>query len=49
MQLSLYAGLHFQTCAILQLLLLNQQGLVISIHMPFLQLNDIESVISQLL
>jgi len=37
---SLYASLHFQTCSILQLCLLNLQGLVISLHMSFLQLND---------
>jgi len=49
MQLSLYAILHFQTCGILQLRLLNLQGLMISVHMSFSQLNDIESVTSQLL
>jgi len=41
MQLSLYASLHFQR-------LLKVQGLVISVHMPFLQLTNIESVTSQL-
>ena len=48
MQHLLYASLHFQTCGILQLGLLNLQGLVFSVHMSFLQLNDIESVTSQL-
>ena len=49
MQLSLYASLHFQTCGILIVMTSNLQGLVISVHMSFLQLNDIESVTSQLL
>jgi len=48
MQLSLYASLHFHTCRILTVMA-SESGLVISVHMQFLQLNDIESVTSQLL
>jgi len=39
----------FKLVAFQQLQLLNLQGLAISVHMSFLQLNDIESVTSQLL
>jgi len=46
--LYLMPSLHFKTYGILTQLL-NLQGLVISVHMSFLQLNHIESVTSQLL
>jgi len=49
MQLSLYASLYFQACDGLTVMTSESQGLMISVHMSFLQLNDIESVTSQLL
>jgi len=49
MQHLLHASLHFLTCGILQLRLLNLPGLLISFHTSFLQLNDLEAVTTQLL
>jgi len=45
MQLSLYASPHFQTCGILTVMT-SESARVISVHMSFLQLNDMESVTS---
>jgi len=49
MQLSLYASLHFQTYSILSVMTSESARVSDLVYMPFLQLNDIEPVTSQLL